>query len=72
MDDDLWGMIFFGVVLVGLVGFIAYMAIKEQKEVDYCFMQDPRTKECELVLYKYEHHSRKRTTVVQMPVVVRR
>ena len=65
MDEDLWGMIFFGVVLVGLVGFIAYMATKEQKEVDYCFMQEPRTKECELVLYKYEHHSRNRTTVVR-------
>ena len=72
MDEDLCGMIFIGVLLVGLVGFIVYMASKEQKEVDYCFMQEPRTKECELVLYKYEHHSRNRTTVVQMPAVGRR
>lgn len=70
MDEDLWGMISFGVILVGLVGFIAYMAIKEQKEVDYCFMQEPRTKECELVLYKYENR-RYHRKVMPTPVVVR-
>lgn len=70
MDEDLRGMISFGVILVGLVGFIAYMSIKEQKEVDYCFMQEPRTKECELVLYRYENRRYHRTSYA-MPVVLR-
>ena len=65
MDEDFNGMIVFLVLVICLVGFIWYMAIKEQKEVDFCFMQEPRTKECELILYKYEHHSRNRTTVVK-------
>lgn len=72
MDEDLWGMISFGVLFVGLVGFIVYMAIKEQKKVEYCFLQETRTKECALFLYEYEHHSRTRTTIVPMPEVVRR
>lgn len=72
MDEDFNGMVVFVVLLVGLVGFIGYMAVKEQKKVDYCFMQEPRTKECELFLYKYENRKRHTTTVVQIPVVVRR
>ena len=60
------------IALFGTMIYIAYKADKEQQtEVERCFMQEPRTKECELVLYKYENRRKHTTTVMPMPVVVR-
>lgn len=59
-----------GIIVCLIVVFIIAL-IKVEKKVDECFMQEQRTKECELVLYKYEHRPKNYTTVVPMPVVAR-
>ena len=64
--------IYVGIALIfGLLGFCIFVCVQEDTEVDRCFMQEPRTKECELVLYKYENRTKHTTTVMPMPVVVR-
>ena len=69
--------IFFGffITIIILLGVCVYFCIEEDREqteaVERCFMQEPRTKECELVLYKYENRRKHTTTVMPMPVVVR-
>lgn len=65
-------LLFILVILLFLViGLCIYDFVKESREVDRCFIQEPRTKECELVLYKYENRTKHTTTVMPMPVVVR-
>lgn len=69
----------FGILIFVVCGIIAIPSCikKEQEEkqrVEACFMQEPRTKECEFVLWQHELKMKKpgsRTTVMPMPVVVR-
>jgi len=70
-DTDLIPIYVVIALLFGLLGFCIYMGVQKDTEVDRCFMQEPRTKECELVLYKYENRTKHTTTVMPMPVVVR-
>lgn len=69
----------FGILSIVVGGiFLIPSCIKEEQEekqrVEACFMQEPRTKECEFVLWQHELKMKKpesRTTVMPMPVVVR-
>lgn len=69
----------FGILIFVIGGiFTIPSCIKEEQEekqrVEACFMQEPRTKECEFVLWQHELNMKKpesRTTVMPMPVVVR-
>ena len=70
-DDDLIPIYVAIALLVGVLGLCIYAFVQERNEVDNCFMQEPRTKECELVLFKYENRTKHTTTVMPMPVVVR-
>lgn len=67
---------FVGLCVVGL--FCIPSCIKEdkarQEQIKECFMQEPRTKECEYLLWQYElkkKEPKNRTTVMPMPVIVR-
>ena len=45
-----------------------------QKKIEECFMQEPRTKECEYILWQYELKKKEpkhNTTVMPMPMIVR-
>lgn len=67
-EKKLWILLF---CLIGFFGFVFYMIRLQNEEIKACFMQEPRTKECEYILYRYENRSKHTTTVVPMPVVVR-
>jgi ABC-type multidrug transport system permease subunit len=54
-----------------MIYFVCQSYAYQQAEIEKCFMQEPITKECELVLYKYENRTKHTTTVIPMPVVVR-
>ena len=74
-------------ICVAIVGFVGLCVVglfcipscimkdrAEQEQIKECFMQEPRTKECEYILWRYElkekepkHH----TAVMPMPIVVR-
>lgn len=70
-DNDLIPVyVIISLVLV-VLGICIYAYVQEINEVDRCFMQEPRTKECELVLYKYENRTKHMATVMPMPVVAR-
>ena len=71
-DTDLIPVYVAIVLLLGVLGFCVYGFLQERSEVDRCFMQEPRTKECELVLYKYENRTKHTTTVMPMPMVIAR
>lgn len=54
------------IVIVGIIvmGFLAIDKVisdninnskQYEKQLEYCFKQEPRTKDCEFVLWKYEH-----------------
>lgn len=69
-----FGLLF---IVVGVI-FAIPSSIKEAQEekqrIESCFMQEPRTKECEFALWQHEFEMTKpesRTTVMPMPVVVR-
>ena len=70
-DSDLTPIWIAIALLLAVIGLCWYVCVQENREVDQCFMQEPRTKECELVLYKYENRTKHTTTVMPMPVVVR-
>jgi len=69
--------IFFGffIMIILLLGVCVYFCIEEDREqmeaVERCFMQEPRTKECELVLYKYENRKKNTTTAVPVFMPIR-
>lgn len=54
------------IVIIGIV-FLGFMAINKvisdninnnkqyEQRLEYCFKQEPRTKDCEFVLWKHEH-----------------
>ena len=68
-----------GIVLLCVVGvFCIPSCIKkdaeEKKQIEECFMQEPRTKECEFILWKHElKMSKPRNThsTMVMPMVIR-
>jgi hypothetical protein len=69
----------FGLAIIMILGIIAIpLCIKqeaqEKQRIESCFMQEPRTKECEFALWQHELEmikSESRTTVMPMPVVVK-
>ena len=70
-DDDLQPVYIAILLVLVAIGICIYAYVQESNEIDRCFMQEPRTKECELVLYKYENRTKHTTTVMPTPVVVR-
>lgn len=70
-DSDLILVYVATTLLLVVTGLFIYASVNESREVERCFIQEPRTKECELVLYKYENRTKHTTTVMPMPVVVR-
>lgn len=63
----------FGLCVGFFLFFIAILVLImlcENKELKRCFMQEPKTKECEYVLWRYEN--RDKTSTVAVPVVVGR
>lgn len=79
MCKILMPLLVFGLLFIVVAGILAIPScIKEEQEekqrVEACFMQEPRTKECEFVLWQHELKMKKpnsRTTVMPMPMVVR-
>lgn len=71
-DKIILGFFVFVIMIFGvMMYFVGQSYGHQQAEIEKCFMQEPRTKECELVLYKYENRTKNTTTVMPMPVVVR-
>ena len=69
-----FGSLIFLIIGICVIPSCIKQDINEKQEVERCFMQEPRTKECEYILWKYELKMKKptsRTTVMPMPVVVR-
>lgn len=70
-------LIFLGVFLFLLIVVALCFAIrndiKYDKQIDVCFLQEPKTKECELFLYKYENRKKTNSTTstVFMPMFIR-
>lgn len=47
---------------------------RERQQIKECFMQEPRTKECEYILWNYElkqNTPKNNTRVMPMPMVIR-
>lgn len=57
------------VIIVGLISFVIYMCYQQNKEIRQCFFQEPRTKECEYVLYR--NTTRRSYVPVTIPVIMR-
>ena len=71
VDMFFWGGIILTFFALGVVVYFVHQEEEQQqKEVERCFVQEPRTKECELVLYKYENRKKNTTTAVPvfMPI----
>lgn len=79
MEKIVIPVVVFGILFVivgGIFAFPFYLKQEEEEKqmVESCFMQDPRTKECEFVLWQYElekKESNTRSTVMPMPMVIR-
>ena len=76
--NDFWDFLLFAILwcsiifLVSIVPFACYYNAKQEEELRECFMQEVKTKECEYKLYRYENRGKNHTTVMPMPVVIRR
>lgn len=74
----LFPVLVFGLLFILIAGILSIPScIKEEQEekqrVETCFMQEPRTKECEFVLWQHELKMKKpnsQATVMPMPMSV--
>lgn len=68
-----------GVVLFCIMGVLCIPScikqdIEEKNKIEECFMQEPRTKECEFTLWKYElkmGNPKKTRSTTFVPMVIR-
>lgn len=76
----IFGLVFFIFVVGGVLYFI-YCAIggceadrRKEEALQECFMQEPRTKDCEYMIWKYEiEHAKPKnsSSFVPMPIIIK-
>lgn len=59
--------LFVAACVVLLIGCVICEA-KNQHQIEICYKQEPRTKDCEFLLWKYEN--REKTSTVAVPVFI--
>ena len=67
MTDDIIKIVF-GAAIIALFVCAIVNRAEEQEQLEICFKQELRTKDCEYRLWKYEN--RRKTSTVAVPVFI--